>query len=179
MLCPTGDSAVCPHDEQCYAGISCATSNRDMEDVMEEQRRLEREELNRLMDLTDDEYVNRFVCGHSYEDAMSSCATSADPPQRHPQHGWVASTAYYCPTGSSLVCPADQECYAAVTCPETTHALEMPRLELVEVGLNLQSVVTEPMLMNYSDTEIIEVMSLGMNVDTESILKWSSWMIGC
>jgi len=177
VLCPAGDSIVCPNGEKCYAGMSCATSHRDIEDVLEEQRYLEREELNRLIDLRGDEYVDRFVCGQSYEDAMSSCAISANPPQRHPQHGWGTSTAYYCPTGSSSVCPANQECYAAVSCPKTTHDSEISILEMIEVGLNLP-IITEPMLVNSTSTEVIEVISLGINVDTESILRWSSWIIG-
>jgi len=178
VLCPSGDSSICPNGELCYAGISCVMSQRDMEDVLEEQRHLEREEVNRLIDIRGDENVDRFVCGQSYEDAMSSCVTSADPPQRHPQLGWGSSAAHYCPMGSSSVCPANEQCYAAVPCPKATHEPEISVLDMVEMGLSLPKVVTEPMLMNFSGSEVTEVISLEINVNTESIQGWSSWMIG-
>jgi len=127
LLCPTGRDDTCPDGEACFAGMDCAASDRDVEDVLSEQRSMEQSELNRLAEGRAGAHVDRFVCGASYDDAALRCSAGADPPQLGRGRAGGAG-AHYCPSGSSGACPAGTECYAAVPCPASTHAPEVPAL---------------------------------------------------
>ena len=131
ILCPTGRDSSCPDGEVCYAGMDCGHSDRDLDDVMSEQRTMEQAELNRLAEERDGDgtTVDRFVCGTSYDDAALRCAAGADPPQLGARSRLgVPGDAHYCPSGTSGACPRGTECYAAVPCPSSTHAPEVPAL---------------------------------------------------
>ena len=127
ILCPTGRDDACPDGEACYAGMDCAASDRDVSDVLAEQRALERAELGRLAESRSASHVERFVCGASYDDAALRCSAGADPPQLG-RGVRGDGGAHYCPSGSSGACPGGTECYAAVPCPASTHAPEVPAL---------------------------------------------------
>mmetsp|Transcript_8126 Transcript_8126/g.17631 ORF Transcript_8126/g.17631 Transcript_8126/m.17631 type:complete len:282 (+) Transcript_8126:345-1190(+) len=179
-LCPTGDDDACPSGQYCYGGIPCdtttTTSNTiteggdgmEMETALERQHQLEREEVKRLADRREEDYVARFVCGKSYDEAAESCDDDAAAVAASPMDGVAAavaaatttttssSSAVYCPTGSSLQCPTDMQCYAAVSCPRLTHDEEPPLEQDISFGLELfkSFLVTEPILLNATDDNI-------------------------
>mmetsp|Transcript_47872 Transcript_47872/g.101714 ORF Transcript_47872/g.101714 Transcript_47872/m.101714 type:complete len:272 (-) Transcript_47872:349-1164(-) len=159
-LCPSGDDEACPPGQYCYGGIPCSIGDDGEEskgagvvgqsmEVLERQRRLERQEMDRLARQKEEKYVGRFVCGGSYDEAAEICASSPPFDQTATAVGPLGETvtAFYCPTGSSLKCPAGMRCYAAVPCPRSTH-YEEPSL-IREVSLQLLSpFITEPILLN-------------------------------
>ncbi|KAL7552788.1 hypothetical protein ACHAWF_016040 [Thalassiosira exigua] len=148
-LCPSGRDDACPSGQRCYGGIACDSG---MGEVLERQRRLEREEEDRSRRVRDGgAFEERFVCGASYEDAEARCAS----PDSVDEGSATAIEGAFCPTGSSEECPTGSRCYAAVSCPR--HAVEEELVE--ETGpLWNHSLVTEPMLLNSTATMVDSVM---------------------
>lgn len=153
-LCPSGNDDACPSGQYCYAGMPCsaaaaaADGESSMEEILERQRHLELQEMNRLMDAREEMYVNKFVCGDSYAEAEDSCNAPVDGGHESGDGGDMES--HYCPSGSSYQCPSGLQCYAAVPCPRATHDEEPSLLE--EVSLKLLPLMTEPILLNDTTT---------------------------
>jgi len=125
-LCPTGQDSVCPDGESCYAGIPCtgesssSESNDNMDYILKRQAQMEKRELNRLKRKSEEEHVDRFVCGESYVEGS----------------GPSEAQVQYCPTGSSSQCPSGMQCYAAVSCSRDSHH-EEALLSVEEVSVRL------------------------------------------
>ena len=132
-ICPSGLDADCPNGQYCYGGIipSCTTTTNDndsgerkMDEMLKEQSRLEQQLLNDIQARNENENMNKFVCGTSYDHASSTCNTDSSTtliPSSATQE------AIYCPYGSEEEesCPSDMECYI-VSCTndqkEETHS---------------------------------------------------------
>jgi len=150
----------------------------EMETVLERQHQLEQEEVKRLAHRREEEYVARFVCGKSYDEAAESCDAVAASPMD--VVAAATTSAVYCPTGSSMQCPTDMQCYAAVSCPRLTHDEEPPLRQEISLGLELllkSFLVTEPILLNATDNNIRMVNDEGGKNDSGTTrLAQEEWM---
>lgn len=145
-LCPSGDDSACPLGQHCFGGISCSEGGESsMADILEKQGRMEQQEIDRLKRRRGEEYVERFVCGDSYEGAEASCSSDSGESASAPS----SAAASYCPSGSSAQCPNGQSCYAAVSCPRSSHEEEVPLVEEVSLQL-INSLMTEALLVDNS-----------------------------
>jgi len=150
----------------------------EMETVLERQHQLEQEEMKRLAHRREEEYVARFVCGKSYDEAAESCnaAVAASPMVGVAAVAATTSTVY-CPAGSSMQCPTGMQCYAAVSCPRLTHDEEPPLGQEISLGLGFKSfLVTEPILLNATDNNIRMVNEGGKNDSGTTRLAQEEWM---
>ena len=145
-LCPSGLDSDCPDGTVCYAGIPCLlaaggygeVSEDDNEQFMniklEEQTALEKRQMERHQRYrqheTSTSMIDKFVCGTSYEQATTSCATRNQLTTQGTLHPF-ATKAIYCPSGggggssssswnsssrNNKECPHAMECYI-VSCP--------------------------------------------------------------
>jgi hypothetical protein len=108
-----------------------------MEEILERQGRMEREEVNKLKRSREEMmHVERFVCGGSFEEAEASCRGGGEGSSStsSTEEGGTSTTtsssvvgAHYCPSGSSSECPTNMNCYAAVSCPRSSHHEEVDK----------------------------------------------------
>ena len=157
QLCSSGSG--CPNGQQCYAGIPCP------QEMVERQRQEELFIMESLVEEREREFMSRFVCGRSYDDAVESCS-GGDSSNSSEGVSWAAH-AYFCTSGLSSECPSGMQCYASVSCPrskdEATADDSATRSDSVEPSTliihsrdmdilhNLSSFVTEPILLNYTN----------------------------
>jgi hypothetical protein len=133
-----------------------------MEDLLNEQRTLEQQEINRLREERERQFVDRFVCGESYARAEEDCNTILwDDAVGLGDGGGVPqnTAATYCPTGVSSTCPTSQKCYAAVSCPRLYHDAE-PEILIMDTSLR----VLELYAVQYYDGQTEALLDLDVNV---------------